>query len=51
MTTIHLPWPPRPLWQNARTHWNANARAAKATTKGLRGLYRQNHAILMHRER
>jgi crossover junction endodeoxyribonuclease RusA len=27
--TIRLPWPARPLWQNARPHWSAKARATK----------------------
>lgn len=29
MTTLQLPWPSRPLWQNARTHWSARARATR----------------------
>jgi crossover junction endodeoxyribonuclease RusA len=29
MTTIRLPWPARPLWQNARPHWASRAQATR----------------------
>lgn len=27
---LRLSWPPKPLWQNARTHWSARAKAVRA---------------------
>lgn len=34
MTTLHLPWPPKALSPNARTHWRPKSKA----TKGYRTL-------------
>lgn len=35
---IRMPWPPRALWQNARTHWRKRGDATK--------LYRQEACVL-----